>query len=121
LYALGDFTAVGQEELQKLDMCLKRHLARTRSGWPLFRRKERMKSHASRGPHRLQRLNRVLRQRTPAIAHGTVMRHVTTRSIHTRLESASKVATIVRAIPRATGIRNAKSLAHMLCVSSGAG
>jgi hypothetical protein len=29
-------------------MCLKRHLARTRSGWPFFRREERMKSQAAR-------------------------------------------------------------------------
>ena len=48
LYSLDDFIAMGQEELEKFDMCLKRHLARTRSGWPLFRRKERMKSQASK-------------------------------------------------------------------------
>ena len=44
LYSLDDFIATGQEELEKFDMCLKRHLAKTRSGWPLFRRKEGMKS-----------------------------------------------------------------------------
>ena len=48
LYSLDDFIAMGQEELEKFDMCLKRHLARTRSGRPLFRRKERMKSQASK-------------------------------------------------------------------------
>ena len=45
LYSLDDFIAMGQEQLEKFDMRLKRHLARTRCGWPLFRRKERMKSH----------------------------------------------------------------------------
>jgi hypothetical protein len=45
LYALDDRISTGQEELKKLDMCLKRHLAETWSGWPLVRRKERMKSH----------------------------------------------------------------------------
>ena len=35
---------MGQEELEKFDICLKWNLARTRSGWSLFRRKERMKS-----------------------------------------------------------------------------
>jgi len=44
LYSLGDVSAMGQEELEKFDICLKRHLARTRSGWSLFRREERMKS-----------------------------------------------------------------------------
>ena len=48
LYSLDDFIAMGQEELEKFDMCLKRHLARTRSGWPLFRSEERMKSQASK-------------------------------------------------------------------------
>ncbi len=42
LYSLDDVIAMGQEELEKFDMCLKRHLARTRSRWPLFRRKERI-------------------------------------------------------------------------------
>ena len=46
LDALDDLIAMGQEELEKFDMCLKRHLAETRSGWPLFRRKERMKRQA---------------------------------------------------------------------------
>jgi hypothetical protein len=46
LYSLDDVIALRQEELEKLDMCLKRHLARTRSGWPLCRRKERIKSQA---------------------------------------------------------------------------
>ena len=32
LDSLDDFIAMGQEELEKFDMCLKRHLARTRSG-----------------------------------------------------------------------------------------
>ena len=43
-----DVIAMGQEELEKFDMCLKRHLAGTWPGRPLFRRKERMKSQASR-------------------------------------------------------------------------
>jgi hypothetical protein len=47
LYSLDDVIAMGQEELEKLDVCLKRHLDHTRSGWPPFRRKERMKSQAS--------------------------------------------------------------------------
>jgi hypothetical protein len=47
LYSLDDVIATGQEELEKLDVCLKRHLDNTRSGWPPFRRKERMKSQAS--------------------------------------------------------------------------
>ena len=46
LYSLDDVIAMGQEEVEEVDMCLKRHLAKMRSGWPLFRRKERMKSHA---------------------------------------------------------------------------
>jgi hypothetical protein len=48
LYSLDEFIATGQEELEKFDMCLKRRLARTRSGWPLFRSEERMKSQASK-------------------------------------------------------------------------
>src|SRR5262245_57937610 len=32
LYALDDFIAVGQEELEQFDMCLKRLLVETRSG-----------------------------------------------------------------------------------------
>jgi hypothetical protein len=42
LYSLDDVIAMGQEELEKFDMCLKRHLAWTRSYWPLVWRKERM-------------------------------------------------------------------------------
>ena len=48
LYSLDDFIAMGQEQLEKFDMRLKRHLARTRCAWPLFRRQERMKSQASK-------------------------------------------------------------------------
>jgi hypothetical protein len=48
LYAFNEFPAMGQEELEKLDVCLKRHLAEQRSGWPLFWRKEWMKSRASK-------------------------------------------------------------------------
>lgn len=48
LDSLDDVVAMGQEELEKIDMCLKRHLAKTRSGWPLIRPTERMKSHASK-------------------------------------------------------------------------
>ena len=47
LYSLDDVIAMGQEEVKELDVGLKRHLARTRSGRPLFRRKERMKRPAS--------------------------------------------------------------------------
>src|SRR5215208_1266931 len=36
---------MGEEESEEFDMCLKRHLP-PRSVWPLFRREERMKSHA---------------------------------------------------------------------------
>jgi len=46
LYSLDDVSPMGQEELEKFDMCLKWHLAKTGAGWPLFRRKERMKSQA---------------------------------------------------------------------------
>ena len=46
LYSLDDVAAMGQEELEKFELCLKRHLARTRPGWPLFRRKEGMKGQA---------------------------------------------------------------------------
>jgi hypothetical protein len=48
LYSLDDVSATGQEELEKFDVCLKRHRARRRPGRPLFRRKEGMKSHASK-------------------------------------------------------------------------
>jgi hypothetical protein len=47
LYSLDDVIAMGQEELEKLDVGLKRNQDNTRSGWPPFRRKERMKSQAS--------------------------------------------------------------------------
>ena len=47
LYSLDDFIAMGQEQLEKFDMRVKRHLARTLCGWPLFRCKER-KSQASK-------------------------------------------------------------------------
>ncbi len=40
LYSLDDFIAMGQEQLEKFDMRVKRHLARTLCGWPLFRCKE---------------------------------------------------------------------------------
>src|SRR5687767_7066598 len=46
LYSVDDVTAMGQEELEKFDVRLKRHLARTRSGWPVFRRKAWMKNGA---------------------------------------------------------------------------
>ena len=36
LYSLDDCIAMGQEELEKLDMRLKRHMAETLCGWPLF-------------------------------------------------------------------------------------
>ena len=39
LYAFDEFVAMGQEDLEKFDVCLKRHLAETRSGRPLFRRR----------------------------------------------------------------------------------
>ena len=42
-YSLDDVIAMGQEEVKEFDVGLKRRLARTRSGRPLFRRKERMK------------------------------------------------------------------------------
>ena len=41
LYSLDDFIAMGQEQLEKLDMRVKRHLARTLCGWPLFRCRKR--------------------------------------------------------------------------------
>jgi hypothetical protein len=43
LYSLDDFTAMREEQLEKLDMRLKRHLAQTFCVWPLWRCKERMK------------------------------------------------------------------------------
>ena len=47
LYSLDDFIAMSLEELEQFDVCLKRHLARTRARWPLIGGKERMKSQAS--------------------------------------------------------------------------
>jgi len=44
---IDDLTAMGEQELEKLDVCLKRHLGGPRSGWPLFGRKEGMKSQSS--------------------------------------------------------------------------
>jgi hypothetical protein len=41
--SLDDVRAMGEEELEKFDMCLKRRLGRARSGRPLLRRKKRMK------------------------------------------------------------------------------
>jgi hypothetical protein len=46
LYALDDVIAMGQEELEQLDMCLEGHLAGTRPAWPFVRREERMKGRA---------------------------------------------------------------------------
>src|SRR5687768_8009825 len=37
LYSLDDFIATGQEQVEKFDMRVKRHLTRTLCGWPLFR------------------------------------------------------------------------------------
>ncbi len=52
LYSLDDFIATGQEQLENFDMRLKRHMAKTLCGWPLFRRKERMKRFAyHNAPH----------------------------------------------------------------------
>src|SRR5688500_7923731 len=48
LYALDDWRATGEKELEKVDMRWKRYLARTRSAWPLVGRTERMKGHRSR-------------------------------------------------------------------------
>ena len=36
LYSLDDCIAMGQEELEKLDMRLKWHMAKASCGWPLF-------------------------------------------------------------------------------------
>ncbi|MEP7306590.1 MAG: hypothetical protein ABJA98_13820 [Acidobacteriota bacterium] len=47
LDSLDDVIAMGQEEVQEVDVGLKRHLATTRSGRPLFRREERMKRPAT--------------------------------------------------------------------------
>ena len=47
LYFLDDVIATGQEELEKFDMCLKRHQAKTRAGGPLIRRKKRLQNHVS--------------------------------------------------------------------------
>jgi hypothetical protein len=40
LYFLDDFVATGQEQLEKLDVRLKRHWDKRGCGWPLFRRRE---------------------------------------------------------------------------------
>jgi hypothetical protein len=40
LYSLDDFIAMGQEPLKKFDVRVKRHLAKTLRGWPLFRRRK---------------------------------------------------------------------------------
>jgi hypothetical protein len=49
LYALDDLIAMGEEELEEFDMCLEWHLGRTRSSRrPFFRRKQRVKSHATK-------------------------------------------------------------------------
>jgi hypothetical protein len=42
LYFLDDFIAMGQEQLEKCDMRVKRHVVKTLWGWPLFRRRKRM-------------------------------------------------------------------------------
>src|SRR5262245_8855111 len=42
LYSLDDFIAMDQEQLEKFDMRVKRHLAKTTLGWLLFRCKKRM-------------------------------------------------------------------------------
>jgi hypothetical protein len=48
LYPLDDLIAMAEEEFEKFDVRVKRPLARGRSGWPLFGRRKRMKTHASR-------------------------------------------------------------------------
>ena len=75
LYSLDDFIAVGQEEVEKFDVCLKRHLARTRSGWPLFGRKEGMKGQASQthvGPYRLMPARSMVSRRSRFLVGTTV-------------------------------------------------
>src|SRR5262245_33955770 len=42
LYLLDDFIALGQEQLEKFDVRVKRHIARTSCSWPLFRFGKRM-------------------------------------------------------------------------------
>src|SRR5215510_1710627 len=42
LYPLDDFIAMAQEQLEKFDMRLKRHMAKTPCRWLLFRRRKRM-------------------------------------------------------------------------------
>ena len=51
LDALDDFSAMGQEQLEKLDVGLKRHLAKkTLCGWDLFRCKEWLVAHHYASP-----------------------------------------------------------------------
>ena len=59
LYLLDNVIAAGQEELEEFDVCLKRHLARTRSGWRLFRGRKRMKGQASKQFQARSRLRKV--------------------------------------------------------------
>jgi hypothetical protein len=42
LYSLHDFIAMGQEQLEKFDMGVKRHRANTSCGWPLVRCRKRI-------------------------------------------------------------------------------
>jgi hypothetical protein len=42
LYLLDDFIAMGQEQLEKFDVRVKRQMARTSCSWPLFRFRKRM-------------------------------------------------------------------------------
>ena len=53
LYSLDDFIAMGEEQLEKFDMRVKRHPARTLCGWPLLRcrkRRNRFAHHNSPPP-----------------------------------------------------------------------
>src|SRR5687767_3911270 len=45
LDSLDDVVSMRQEEFEQFDMRLKRHLTTTRSSWPFFWRKKRMKGH----------------------------------------------------------------------------
>jgi hypothetical protein len=47
LDSLDDGVAMGQEEVEQLDMCRERHTSDRRSGRALFRRKERVTGQAS--------------------------------------------------------------------------
>jgi hypothetical protein len=49
LNALDDHSALRQKEFEEFDMGLERHLAHTRSPRPLFRRKERVTRHTTKG------------------------------------------------------------------------